>query len=194
MKKKVIGVLVVLVLIGLWACSGSDSKSGKAPAAVSSETEIAGTETAGPETEAAETVAAETEIETTAGSETAATETAAAETTAAETEVEMTMGQRNAVGAASDYLEFSAFSRAGLFDQLTSEYGSKFPEEDAEFAISYLEENGLVDWNEQAVKAAESYLEFSSFSKEGLIDQLSSEYGSQFTREQAEYAAEQVGF
>ena len=106
----------------------------------------------------------------------------------------MTMAQQQAVAQAQSYLEFSAFSRQGLIDQLASQYGGQFEKADAEYAVQYLEENGLVDWNEQAVKSAQSYLSISSFSKDGLIDQLSSQYGEQFTREQAEYAASQVGF
>ena len=106
----------------------------------------------------------------------------------------LTMGQQNAIKEALHYLSFSSFSRKGLIDQLSSEYGSQFPVEDAEFAVSYLEEHDLVDWNEQAVKEAQHYLEFSSFSRDGLIDQMTSEYGSQFTQEQAEYAAGQVGY
>jgi len=45
-----------------------------------------------------------------------------------------------------------------------------------------------VDYNAEAVEAAESYLEFQAFSHAGLVDQLSSEYGDQFTREH-EYGA-----
>ena len=106
----------------------------------------------------------------------------------------MTMSQKNAVKSALNYLQFSPFSHNGLVAQLSSEYGDNYPKEDAEFAVSYLEDNGKVDWNEQAVKAAKNYLEFSSFSREGLIDQLCSEYGDQYTREQAEYAVDQVGY
>lgn len=47
-----------------------------------------------------------------------------------------------------------------------------------------------MDWNEQAVKSAESYLDFTSFSRSGLIDQLLFEG---FTREQAEYGVDQTG-
>jgi hypothetical protein len=47
------------------------------------------------------------------------------------------------------------------------------------------------DWNEQAAKAAEDYLSFTSFSRSGLIDQL--EYDG-FTHAQAEYGASQAGF
>ena len=107
---------------------------------------------------------------------------------------DMTMSQKNAVAAAKDYLMLTSFSHKGLVDQLSSDAADKYPKEDAEFAVRYLKEHGLVDWNEQAVKAAQEYLELTSFSREGLIDQLTSEYGSQFTREQAEYAADQVGY
>jgi len=107
---------------------------------------------------------------------------------------EMTMSQKNAVRSAQNYLDFTAFSRDGLIEQLSSEYGDGFPREDAEFAVAYLEEHDMVDWYEQAVLEAQSYLELTTFSRDGLIDQLSSEYGSQFTRDQAEYAADQVGF
>lgn len=106
----------------------------------------------------------------------------------------LTLGQENAIGSAQSYLSFSAFSRAGLYQQLTSEYGEGYEAGDAEFAIAYLEEKGLVDWNAEAVESAESYLEFSQFSRAGLYDQLTSEYGEGFTSEQTEYALSQVGY
>ena len=104
-----------------------------------------------------------------------------------------TKSQEQAIKSAKRYLEFSAFSKQGLIDQLSSEYGEQFPLEDATFAVEYLESNGQVNWNEQAAKCAARYLEFSSFSRQGLIDQLSSEYGDKFTVEQAEYGANAVG-
>lgn len=102
----------------------------------------------------------------------------------------MTMGQTNAVKQAESYLRFSSFSRAGLIDQLSSEYGEGFSVEDATFAVDHIE----VNWNEQAAKQAASYLELSSFSRDGLYDQLTSEYGEGFTPEQAEYALQSVGY
>ena len=104
-----------------------------------------------------------------------------------------TKSQEQAIKSAKRYLEFSAFSRQGLIDQLSSEYGEQFPIEDATYAVDYLESTGQVDWNEQAAKSAAKYLDFSSFSRQGLIDQLSSEYGEKFTVEQAEYGANAVG-
>lgn len=101
----------------------------------------------------------------------------------------MTTSQEQAVGAAQDYLRVSAFSRAALIDQLTSEYGSGFTKKDATFAVDYLK----LDWNAQAVKAAKAYLAVSHFSRKGLIEQLESEYGGQFTHAQAVYGATKAG-
>lgn len=97
-----------------------------------------------------------------------------------------------ALESARSYLDNMAFSRQGLIDQLTSEYGEQFTQEQAEYAVSTLEEAGEVDWYEEAVESAQSYLDTMTFSRQGLIDQLTSEYGEQFTQDQAEYAAEQV--
>jgi hypothetical protein len=102
---------------------------------------------------------------------------------------DLTLSQQNAIRSAQSYLDFSGFSRQGLIEQLSSEYGEGFPVSDAIFAVDSL----IVDWKKEAVESAESYLEFSSFSCQGLIEQLSSEYGSQFTIEEATYAANAVG-
>ena len=95
---------------------------------------------------------------------------------------------KNALRAAKNYLDFSAFSKAKLYDQLTSEYGSQFTSEAAQYAM----ENIDVDWNAEALESAENYLEFAAFSKAKLYDQLTSEYGEKFTPEQAQYAVDTV--
>ena len=46
------------------------------------------------------------------------------------------------------------------------------------------------DWNEQAAKAAESYLDTSAFSRSGLINQLKYEG---YTEQQAVYGVNQTG-
>jgi hypothetical protein len=94
----------------------------------------------------------------------------------------------NARESAQSYLDMMGFSRQGLIDQLSSEYGDQYPIEVATAAVDSLS----VDWNAEAVEAAEAYLEFQAFSHAGLVDQLSSEYGDQFTREQAEHGATAV--
>lgn len=94
-----------------------------------------------------------------------------------------TPAQDNAIAKAKSYLGFTGFSKQGLIKQL--EY-DKFSTADATFAVEQIEATGGVNWNEQAVKKAKSYLSFTSFSKDGLINQL--EYDG-FTPSQAQYGA-----
>ncbi|WP_185804818.1 Ltp family lipoprotein [Pontivivens nitratireducens] len=97
--------------------------------------------------------------------------------------------QKNAVRLAESYLSFSAFSRQGLIDQLSSEFGEQFDITDATVAVDSL----FVNWNEQASRSADEYLKMMGFSCQGLIDQLSSAHGEQFTVPQATYGAQQAG-
>ncbi|WP_081394870.1 Ltp family lipoprotein [Mycolicibacterium conceptionense] len=94
-----------------------------------------------------------------------------------------TVSQRNAVRAAEQYLDYSAFSRQGLIEQLEYE---DFSTADATFAVDHI----TVDWNAQAAKAAKAYLDYSAFSRGGLIEQL--EYEG-YTPAQAAYGATAAG-
>lgn len=93
-----------------------------------------------------------------------------------------------ALKSAQNYVDTLHFSRQGLKQQLTSEYGSGFSEEAAEYALEHVD----VDYKQEAIEAAESYLDAMSFSRQELKQQLTSEYGSGFTEEEAEYALDQV--
>lgn len=101
----------------------------------------------------------------------------------------LTRPQQNAVRSAEQYISMSGFSRNGLIDQLSSEYGNSYEVSDATVAVDSLN----IDWNEQAVRSAEQYLDMSGFSCDGLIDQLSSEYGNKYTVSEATYGAQQAG-
>jgi hypothetical protein len=101
---------------------------------------------------------------------------------------EMTSSQKNAVESATSYLEYGAFSKKGLIQQLSSSAGEGFPKADAVFAVNHID----VDWNEQAVKSAREYLDSSSFSRSALIEQLSSSAGEGFTLAQAQHAVNKV--
>ena len=94
-----------------------------------------------------------------------------------------TTSQKNAVKKAKSYLEFTAFSRQGLIEQLEYE---KFSYDDAVYGVDHCNAN----WSEQAVKKAKSYLEFMAFSRDGLIEQL--EYEG-FSYEEAVYGVEANG-
>lgn len=97
--------------------------------------------------------------------------------------------QTNAVRSAKSYLRFKGFSRSGLIQQLSSDYGAGYNVADATVAVDSLN----IDWKKQAVKSAKSYLSFQGFSCKGLINQLSSSAGAGYTKSQAKYGARQAG-
>lgn len=89
----------------------------------------------------------------------------------------------NALKAAKNYLEYTAFSYTGLISQL--EYEGYSTE-----ACTYAVDNCNADWNEQALNSAINYIEYTAFSYSGLISQL--EYEG-FTSDQATYGADNCG-
>lgn len=101
---------------------------------------------------------------------------------AGDSDLDMTMSQKQALGKAKSYLEFSAYSYEGLIRQLEFE---KYDNADATFAA----DNCGADWNEQAAKKAEQYLEFQNYSLDELVHQLEFEG---FTEEQATYGANEA--
>lgn len=94
-----------------------------------------------------------------------------------------TPSQRNARRKGADYLEFQAFSRSGLIQQLEFE---GFSNADA----TYGADSQFANWNEQAAKKAQDYLDFQGFSRSGLIDQLLFEG---FSQAEAEYGVSKTG-
>lgn len=100
----------------------------------------------------------------------------------------LTGPQKNAVRSAQQYLSISGFSRSGLIEQLSSDYGDGYNVSDATVAVDSLN----TDWNKQAVRSAKQYLSISGFSCKGLINQLSSSAGDKYTESQASYGAQQA--
>lgn len=90
----------------------------------------------------------------------------------------------SALVKAASYSELMNMSKAGIYDQLTSEYGEQFSPEAAQYAIDTYQG----DWNANALAKAKSYQETMSMSPDAIHDQLTSEYGEQFTAEEADYA------
>lgn len=74
--------------------------------------------------------------------------------------------QKNAVRSAENYLRSKSFSRSGLIEQLSSEYGDSYRASDATLAVDSLG----VDWNKQAVRAAKEYLNFPVFLAKGSLN------------------------
>ena len=95
---------------------------------------------------------------------------------------------KNALRKAKSYSDLMHMSKAGIYDQLTSEYGEKFSPEAAQYAMDNLE----VDWNKNALEKARSYQDSMAMSPDAIYDQLTSEYGEQFTPEEAQYAVDNL--
>lgn len=93
------------------------------------------------------------------------------------------VSQSNARRMALEYLDYSAFSRTGLIEQLQYE---GFSRADATYGADATHTN----WYKQAALMAAEYLDYSSFSGRGLIDQLKYEG---FTTAQATYGVRKVG-
>ncbi len=194
----IIGAVVLLLLccggLGIAVSGGEDSASESTSTSATQESKTS--EQEDPEDEPAEEGTSAEEPKEKATSEKATSEEPAEEETTKEEPAEepsesLSPEQQNAIDSAQNYLDFMAFSKQGLIDQLSSPAGDDYPEDVAVFAVEHIEDD--VDWNEQAVKSAENYLDLMPFSRNELIDQLSSDAGDGFTREQAEYAADQVG-
>lgn len=91
--------------------------------------------------------------------------------------------ETNAVKKAQSYLDFSAFSRKGLINQLKFD---GFSTGDATYGADHVS----ADWMAQAAKKADSYLRFSAFSSSGLAKQLKFDG---FTAEEAAFGVKSVG-
>jgi len=102
--------------------------------------------------------------------------------------VEVPTEYKTALRKAEQYAKVMYMSKAGIYDQLTSEYGEKYAPEAAQYAI----DNMQADWNANALNKAKSYQETMSMSPEAIRDQLTSEAGEKFTPEEADYAIQHL--
>ena len=94
----------------------------------------------------------------------------------------------SALAKAASYSELMNMSKAGIYDQLTSEYGEQFSPEAAQYAV----DTHQGDWNANALAKAKTYQEQMSMSPAAIRDQLTSEYGEKFTAEEADYAIQNL--
>lgn len=97
-------------------------------------------------------------------------------------EVKTTTEKDKVAAMASQYLIDNAYSEKELAAQLQRD---GYPEKKVIAAIQTLN----IDWNEQAVKAAETVLIDNGYSEKGLIEQLQYYH---FTKEQAVYAVKHI--
>lgn len=101
-----------------------------------------------------------------------------------EAEPEVSKEFQNALTKAEQYSDTMHMSKAGIFDQLTAEYGEGFSEEAAQYAIDNID----ADWNANALAKANEYQDSMAMSPDAVREQLVSDYGEKFTAEEADYA------
>lgn len=94
----------------------------------------------------------------------------------------------NALKKAERYADNMHMSKAGIYDQLTSEHGEAFSAEAATYAI----ENMTADFKENALYKAKRYSDNQHMSKARIYKQLTSEHGEQFTADEAQYAVDNL--
>lgn len=159
----IIVVVVLFVLVGIFGGKGdsNEAKETTAPSESVTETVVASTDAAASE-------ATETEAEAKAD--------------------DVSKEYKSALKKAESYSATMNMSKAGIYDQLTSEYGEQFPEDAAQYAI----DNMTADWNANALAKAKSYSDTMHMSKAGIYDQLVSDAGEKFTADEAQYAVDNL--
>lgn len=95
---------------------------------------------------------------------------------------------QSALKTADTYANKMNLSKKGLYQQLTSDYGEKFPKEAAQYAV----DNVKADWKKNALATAKTYQDKMNMSRSAIHDQLVSDYGGKFTEEEAQYAMDNL--
>lgn len=180
-KKLILGAVVVLVLIvGIGLNSGKDNEKSSQSTTTQQE-----------RTTESETAEAEDESETTETkeSESTATEESVKPAASTKSESKVPMEYQAALKKAQSYARHMDMSEAGVREQLASSYGENFTPEAVTYAMEHLEG---IDWEANALAKAKSYQKNMAMSTESIREQLTSDYGEQFTSEQANYAIQHL--
>lgn len=177
---------IVVLCLGAVTSSSSDKDSTqKADNAPSSSKKLTKAERESSEKKASE-LAKKDDSEISASESSTSSSVASSSSTASSTSVPA--DYKSALTKAKSYSSMMHMSKAGIYDQLTSEYGEKFSAEAAQYAVDNLQ----ADYNKNALAKAKSYRDDMSMSPEAIRDQLTSEYGEKFTAEEADYAIQHL--
>lgn len=93
-----------------------------------------------------------------------------------------------ALAKAENYSSYLHLSKQRIYDQLVS-HAEEFSPEAAQYAVDHVKS----DWKANALAKAKSYENSMNMSNEAIRRQLVSEYGEQFTAEEADYAVSHLG-
>lgn len=93
-----------------------------------------------------------------------------------------------ALSKANSYASTMSMSKDGIYEQLTSEAGEKFPVDAAQYAV----DNVKADFNKNALNKAKSYQKQMNMSTDAIKEQLTAAAGEKFTQEEADYAIQHL--
>lgn len=95
---------------------------------------------------------------------------------------------KSALKKAEQYSSMMHMSKAGIYNQLTSDAGEKFSAEAGQYAVDNLK----ADYNANALAKAEEYQKTMSMAPDAIRDQLTSDAGEKFTASEADYAIQNL--
>ncbi|MHC9532599.1 Ltp family lipoprotein [Dellaglioa sp. L3N] len=95
---------------------------------------------------------------------------------------------KSALNSADYFANTDNMSKAGLYEQLTSDAGEKFSAEAAQYAV----DNVDADWDANALVSAKYFQDDMSMSPEAIREQLTADAGEKFSAEQANYAIDHL--
>ena len=91
----------------------------------------------------------------------------------------------NALIKGIEYAKEMNMSKQRVYDQLSSDYGEQFSQDAAAWAVAHMSD---IDWNANALAKAKFYRDDMHMSNNRVYQQLTSDYGERFTKEEADYA------
>ncbi len=183
--KKILGIAIVsLCAVSLAAC-GSKGAENKAATSSSSKVEKAVDKTSDVSSSDDDDYDYD---DTTDNSSDDTTDNSSDDTTASSSDESVPTEYTSALTTAKEYSDQQHMSKAGLYEQLTSDAGEKFSAEAGQYAIDNLK----ADYNANALATAKDYQEQQNMSPESIRDQLTSDAGEKFTPDEANYAIQHL--
>ena len=91
----------------------------------------------------------------------------------------------NALIKGIQYAKDMHMSKQRVYDQLSSDYGEQFSQDAAAWAVAHMSD---IDWKANALVKAKFYRDDMHLSNNRIYQQLTSDYGERFAKDEADYA------
>ena len=91
----------------------------------------------------------------------------------------------NALIKGIQYAKDMHMSKQRVYDQLSSDYGEQFSQDAAAWAVAHMSD---IDWKANALVKAKFYRDDMHLSNNRIYQQLTSDYGERFAKDETDYA------